>query len=389
VAGVQWWFRSVAGSEPIDNATNDTLTLNVESLGQAGDYWAVFSNSAGSVASAVARLTVSGQQPFTNGSFEVTVGESIPTNSYVLLHAADTWLPRWSVFSSANHFAVVRGSYNWISATNGDQWFAFLPSFPPDGALAQTFSTMVGTPYRVGFSLYELANSYQPVIAEVAGNNGAILVSNSFLPRPLLWVPYQLDFVAQTTNVTLMFDAPISEFSTTVGLDNVTVTANPTNGSPIILVSPQSQTNVAGTTATFSSMAAGGPSKIHWYHGGAAIAHATNLTLSVTASATTEGIYSALFTNVSGSVTSAPATLTVLSPPARFSASLQAGRQVTFQLTGTPGYPYALMSTTNLTPPVIWEPVVTNVASTNGDWSFTDTNVNSEAGRFYRALLQQ
>jgi hypothetical protein len=50
-------------------------------------------------------------------------------------------------------------------------------------------------------------------------------------------------------------------------------------------------------------------------------------------------------------------------------------------------YPYFLQSATNLTPPVNWQPVLTNPADGNGNWQFTDTNLNGSQ-KFYRAVGQ-
>jgi hypothetical protein len=50
-------------------------------------------------------------------------------------------------------------------------------------------------------------------------------------------------------------------------------------------------------------------------------------------------------------------------------------------------YPYILQSATNLTPPVNWQPVLTNPADGNGNWQFTDTNLNGSQ-KFYRAVGQ-
>jgi hypothetical protein len=58
------------------------------------------------------------------------------------------------------------------------------------------------------------------------------------------------------------------------------------------------------------------------------------------------------------------------------------------QLSGTPDYPYVLLSTTNLAPPIDWQPVTTNLTDTNGNWSFTDTNVPTLPARFYRTMAQ-
>jgi len=50
-------------------------------------------------------------------------------------------------------------------------------------------------------------------------------------------------------------------------------------------------------------------------------------------------------------------------------------------------YPYILQSATNLTPPVNWQPVLTNPADGNGNWQFMDTNLNGSQ-KFYRAAGQ-
>jgi hypothetical protein len=58
---------------------------------------------------------------------------------------------------------------------------------------------------------------------------------------------------------------------------------------------------------------------------------------------------------------------------------------VTFNLLTTPGATNRVLAATNLTPPVIWEPIYTNVAPGNGTWQFTDTNANLYPIRFYRS----
>ena len=41
-----------------------------------------------------------------------------------------------------------------------------------------------------------------------------------------------------------------------------------------------------------------------------------------------------------------------------------------------------LYAATNLTPPVLWQPLYTN--ATGGLWQFTDTNTSGNASKFYR-----
>jgi hypothetical protein len=112
----------------------------------------------------------------------------------------------------------------------------------------------------------------------------------------------------------------------------------------------------------------------------------TNATLtlpSVTGANATN--YFAVVTNNYGSVTSATVALTVFLPPQNFTAqNLATGLQM--QLIGTPNYPYILQSATNLTPPVNWQPILTNPADANGNWSFTITNLSGVPAGFYRAV---
>jgi sugar lactone lactonase YvrE len=99
------------------------------------------------------------------------------------------------------------------------------------------------------------------------------------------------------------------------------------------------------------------------------------------------GNYSVIVTGADGSVTSSVVALTVILPPQNFTASLgTAGLQL--QFTGTTNYPYILQSATNLTPPVSWQPVLTNAADDNGNWSFTVTNTQVAPACFYRVSTQ-
>ena len=98
------------------------------------------------------------------------------------------------------------------------------------------------------------------------------------------------------------------------------------------------------------------------------------------------GDYRLVVTSAFGSVTSSVATLTVLVPPQQFTGQF-AGGGLHVQFVGTPNYPYILQSATNLTPPINWQPVLTNPADSNGNWQFTDSNLNN-GQKFYRAVGQ-
>jgi hypothetical protein len=88
-------------------------------------------------------------------------------------------------------------------------------------------------------------------------------------------------------------------------------------------------------------------------------------------------------TNYSGSITSAPAVLTVTNPP-----TLQAlgvtPQGFGFQLPVPTGRTYVILASTDSRN---WTPIYTNVSLT-GNVTFTDTNMTGFAQRFYRTVIQ-
>ena len=117
---------------------------------------------------------------------------------------------------------------------------------------------------------------------------------------------------------------------------------------PVITTQPQSQTVVSGTNVTFTVVATGNPAPTYqWYLNAAAISGKTSATLTINnAKAANAGTYTVTVTNSDGSVTSIPATLTVIVPPAITtqpkSQTVNPGVNVTFTVvaTGTPTLTY-------------------------------------------------
>jgi hypothetical protein len=70
-------------------------------------------------------------------------------------------------------------------------------------------------------------------------------------------------------------------------------------------------------------------------------------------------------------------------------ASIVAGTGGSMELggTGTPGQAYVLQSATNLAAPVVWLPILTNNASTNGVFTFRDPQTTNFDARFYRITI--
>ena len=61
---------------------------------------------------------------------------------------------------------------------------------------------------------------------------------------------------------------------------------------------------------------------------------------------------------------------------------------VTLNCVSQPGSTNVMLYTTNLLPPISWQPVSTNVAGLDGNWQFIDTNAVSSNVRFYRSPMR-
>jgi hypothetical protein len=109
-------------------------------------------------------------------------------------------------------------------------------------------------------------------------------------------------------------------------------------GQPIITTQPQSQTNVAGTNATFSVAATGTPPlNYQWQFYSSPLANQTNTTLVLTNVQTADaGSYTVVVTDSEVAVTSLVATLAVIVPPSitkhPTNQSVSLGANVTFSV---------------------------------------------------------
>jgi len=90
-----------------------------------------------------------------------------------------------------------------------------------------------------------------------------------------------------------------------------------------------------------------------------------------------------------GAATSALVTVNVSGSESNYNLILTtpAGTNVVLTYAGIPGNQYVLEQTYNLTPPVQWQPVLTNLAGTNGLLLFTNTP-NSPPNTFWRVQAQ-
>jgi hypothetical protein len=160
---------------------------------------------------------------------------------------------------------------------------------------------------------------------------------------------------------------------------------------PTITAQPQSRTNDAGTTATFTvEVSSTAPVTYQWRFNNAVIAGATGATLTIpNVQPANEGNYRVVVANAAGPVASTTATLTVIGstpavPPLLVNARVTNG-VFTAVLSGeSTNRSYAIEVSTNLTS---WA-ALTTVSNATGQVSFTDTNVPPVGTmRAYRARL--
>jgi len=168
-----------------------------------------------------------------------------------------------------------------------------------------------------------------------------------------------------------------------------TVTVTP----PAITVSP-SPTNVfAGNNAGFSVTASGtAPLSYQWRKGGVAFADGgavsgatTNVLSFVPAATNHTGSYSVVVTNAGGSVTSSVAVLNVMAAPG-LTLSNSANGLILVADGGAVSNRFIVQMATNLTPPIVWEPLQTNVIGADGLIRFEGVTGGGSL-QFYRVVF--
>ena len=125
--------------------------------------------------------------------------------------------------------------------------------------------------------------------------------------------------MATTADSGSAFAVVVSNTAGTVTSSAATLTVNPAPVAPTITTQPANQTVTAGQTATFTVVAAGtAPLSYRWQKNGVNIASATSAsyTTPVTTTADSGSAFAVVVSNTAGTVTSAPAMLTVNPAPA-------------------------------------------------------------------------
>ena len=170
-------------------------------------------------------------------------------------------------------------------------------------------------------------------------------------------------------------------------IDTILVTARKCCSEPLTIVTPpHNQAVLAGETATFGVTASGMPPlNYQWRFYGTNLvgATATNFTR-VNVQPPDTGIYSVVVTNLSGSITSAPALLSIVNRPTLLNPRETTNGLFVFEVSGDAGFNYQIERVTNATASNWLSAGV--VSNATGQVSFSETN-STDSLRIYRARL--
>jgi sugar lactone lactonase YvrE len=104
--------------------------------------------------------------------------------------------------------------------------------------------------------------------------------------------------------------------------------------------------------------------------------------------AANDGNYQEVITDDYGSATSNIGRLIVVTSPLIYQTIHNSDGSLALNGVNQPASTNVVLSATNLSPPVVWTPLSTNLAGADGDWEFTDTNASAYPTKFYRSLTQ-
>ena len=309
----QWQFNGAN----IGGATAATLTFGNVQVSDAGSYWVVVTNAAGSATSAVALLTVlvppaiiTQPQNRTNvagtlAGFSLEATGTAPLSYQWQFNGANILGATGTSLALSNVQASDAGNYSAVVTNAGGSMTSAVAVLtiwvpPTIASQPQSRTNVVGTSAAFSVAANGTALlSYQwqfngLTIAEATGANFS--VSNVQL--------------SDAGNYAVIVTNSAGAITSAVALLTVLVP-------PAFSSQPQSRTNVVGTSAQLNAAAGGTPPlSYQWQFNGANVLGATGTSLAFSdVQVSDSGNYVAVVTNAGGSVTSAVATLTVWVPP--------------------------------------------------------------------------
>jgi hypothetical protein len=377
----QWLFNSA----PLASGTSSILSLPNVQPADAGSYSVVVTNTLGSATSGVAMLTVTipptiGTQPQsqtniagTTALFYVGATGTAPLNYQWKFGSANLAGATSSALTLTNIQASNVGNYTVVVsnvAGSTTSSVAVLTVWVPPAVTIQPLSRTNVAGTTATFSVN--ATGTAPLSYQWQLNNSPLGgASGSALTLTNVQTSDAGNYAVIVTNVA---------GSVTSSVATLTVWVPPT-----LAAQPQSRTNIAGTTATFTVSATGTtPLSYQWRLNNSLLGGANGSALTLTNVQTSDaGNYSVVITNVAGAITSSPAALTIWVPPQITiqpqSQTNIAGTTVSFSVTATGTAPLSyqwLLSSNNIIGATGTILTLTNVGAINaGIYSVLVTNV--------------
>ena len=334
----QWRFNG--GN--ISGATTNVYTRSGLQTGDAGSYTVVVTNSMGSVTSAVATFTVQAPPQITTQPQSQSVNAGFDAAFSVVASGTPAPGYQWR-FNGTDIIGATASGYTRTNVQSAD---------------AGTYSVVVSNVLGAAVSSNAvLTVNGPPSITVQPQNQVALIGGNAGFSAAAVGAP-TLHFQWRKDGVNLSDGGGISGATTSsLGLSNVqaanlgsyTVTVSNGYGGvisqratlslatpPSIQVQPQNRTNAAGTTATFEVVASGGGLNYQWQRSGTNITDGgyisgagTDLLVLAPATKSDETSYTVVITNLAGSVTSSPASLSIsYQPPFREPFDYDAGENL-------------------------------------------------------------
>jgi hypothetical protein len=329
------------GTSPLANATTSSLSLPSVSDSDAGGYSVIVSNPYGSVTSVVATLTVIDPPSI------VTQPASLTNNAGTLATFAVTATGTNPGYQWRKNGANLANGGNVSGATS-----SFLALSSVSSADAASYTVVItNSAGSITSSIATLTVISAPVITSqpqsrtnAAGTTATFTVVASGTTPIYQWIKNATNSLIDAGNITGSASATLTISNVSdADIGNYTVVLTNAAGSvtsalavltvidpPVIVTQPASQTNNTGTTATFAVSVTGTSPTFQWRKNGTNnlvnggnVSGATSSSLSLANLALTDaGTYAVVITNLAGSVTSSPATLTIIStnPPGQLFA---------------------------------------------------------------------
>jgi len=378
----------------IGGATSATLSLTNVQSADAANYAAVVSNSAGSVTSNTATLTVnpatvapaitSQPQSLTvtagaNASFSVTA-TGTPSPSY-------QWQKNGSNISGATSSTL---SLTNVQAADAANYAAVISNSA--GSVTSNTATLTVNAATVAPAITSQPQS----LTVTAGANASFSVTATGTPSPSYQWQKNGANIGGATSATLSltnvqsgdaanYAVVVSNSAGSVTSNTATLTVNPATVVPAITSQPQSLTVTAGTNASFSVTATGTPSPSYqWQKNGSNIGGATSATLSLTNVQSADAAnYAVVVSNSAGSVTSNTATLTV--NPATTAPAITSQPQSLTLVAGTSGN-FSVTATGTPSPTYQWRKNGSNISGATSS-TLSLTNVQSTDAANYTVVV--